>query len=130
MYSRFRSLLLHEAIGLASIPTFVDDETGELIRMIATPLLDYLKPRKIVVRVELNKITDRFHNVARASAKAEKLTVTDASGLGSKVSELAKKSLQSYTSAQQCALLKRLKSTHVNHPFDSIGGQGGNNRRD
>jgi hypothetical protein len=67
MYSRFRSLFLHAGIGYAGITNkpYMDDETGELVHMIAIPLL--LKVDGKYVSVELTKITDWFAEVVKQS---------------------------------------------------------------
>ncbi|MCW3998935.1 MAG: hypothetical protein NWE93_01690 [Candidatus Bathyarchaeota archaeon] len=62
LYSRFRSLFLHEGVGFAGIADEKHvDEEGEEIQMIAIPLL--LKMGNAYVSVELTKIKDWFYEV-------------------------------------------------------------------
>lgn len=67
LYSRFRSFFLHEGIGYASIAEkpYIDEETGEAIRMIAIPLLMKVDTR--YVSFELTELTDWFAQVVKTS---------------------------------------------------------------
>jgi hypothetical protein len=67
LYSRFRSLFLHEGIGYASIADrpLIDKETGETVEMIAIPFL--AKVDNKYVSFELTKLTDWFSQVVKAS---------------------------------------------------------------
>lgn len=67
LYSRFRSLFLHEGIGYAgTVNEFrIDEETGEEAIIIAVPLL--LKVNGKPVSMELTEITDWFANVVKES---------------------------------------------------------------
>jgi len=67
LYSRFRSLFLHEGIGYASIADrpLIDEETGETVKMFAIPLL--AKVDNKYVSFELTKLADWFSQVVKAS---------------------------------------------------------------
>ena len=67
LYSRFRSFFLHEGIGYAGIADkpYIDEETGEAIRMIAIPLLTKVDRR--YVSFELTELTDWFAKVVKTS---------------------------------------------------------------
>jgi len=66
LYSRFRSLFLHEGIGFASVADEkYEDEEGEEIKMIAIPLL--LRMGNAYVSVELTQIKPWFYEVVANS---------------------------------------------------------------
>lgn len=67
IYSRFRSLFLHESIGYASIVNepYIDDEDREPILMLAFPLL--MKVNGKYISVELTRITKWFAEVVQKS---------------------------------------------------------------